>query len=52
MPRLLRVTGLRIAGCRRRRRAVTGIGRRLLSVATCAGLATVARLDVLLGIVW
>lgn len=51
MPRLLRVTGVRIARCGWRRRAVTGVRRRLLGVATGAGLATIARLGVLLGIV-
>jgi hypothetical protein len=57
---LLRVTGLRIASCGRRRRAVSGVGRRLLGMATGAGLAvalggglaTIARLDALPRIVW
>jgi hypothetical protein len=60
LPRLLRVTGLRIARCGRRRRAVTGVRRRLLGVATgtrlgvarWGRLATIARLEVFPRIVW
>ena len=51
MPRLLWVTSARIASSGRGRRAVAGVGRRLLRVPTRARLATIARFDVLLGIV-